>query len=283
MRLRHAFAVAALVCSLAGMAGAAGPGDSRTSGPVQTVPTYADLVDLADGAPLVVRAQIRGVTPIEPARARGVRPGWIRVFVEARTEAVIGGSRPLGERIVYLTDVRADARGKPPKLKKVSVLLFARAVDGRPGELQLVAPDAQLPWDAGLEARVRAVLAELYAPGAPQKINGVREALHVSGSLAGEGETQIFLSSANGEPASLTVSRSSGAAVRYSASFSELVGSGNGLPPKETLAWYRLACFLPARLPAGANIAEAADDRAAAALDYRAALEQLGDCPRTRR
>lgn len=133
-----------------------------------------------------------------------------------------------------------------------------------------------------MEARVKAVLGELYAVGAAPRITGVREALHVGGTLAGEGETQLFLSSASGDPAAITVSRAGGA-TSLNASFSELVGAGQGLPARGTLAWYRLACFLPPALPAGANIAEGADDRAAAARDYRTVMEALGPCGRTRR
>lgn len=255
--------------------------------PVSAAPTvaavsYADLVDLADRTPIVVRAQIRKAVAVEPERARNVRGGYIRAYVEAKTEAVIGGNTPLGEQLLYLVDVKADAKGKLPKLKKASVILFARPVAGRPAELQLVAPDAQLPWDAATESRVKAVLGELYAPGAAPRITGVREALHVGGTLAGEGETQLFLSSASGEPAAITVSRAGGAAS-MNASFSELVGAGQGLPARNTLAWYRLACFLPPALPAGANIADAAEDRSAAARDYRAVIEALGPCGRTRR
>ncbi|WP_296680046.1 hypothetical protein [Novosphingobium sp.] len=267
-------------CTFASAANA----DSRNPAtPAPPAATYADLVDLADGTPLVVRAQIRKAVPVEPERARGLRAGWIRAYVEARTEAVIGGNRALGEQLAYLVDVKADAKGKLPALKKKAVILFARPVDARPAELQLVAPDAQLPWDAATEARVKGVLSELYASGAPQKITGVREALHVPGNLAGAGETQLFLGSASGEPAAITVSRMPGRDAAMNVSFSELVGAGSGLPARETLAWYRLACFLPASLPAGANIGEVTEDRAAAALDYRAVIERLGPCERARR
>jgi hypothetical protein len=274
--------VLALTAALAGICTAADPADSRPVAPAPPPPSYADLADLADGAPLVVRAQIRNAVAVEPARARGVRPGWIRAYVEARTEALIGGNRALGEQLAYLVDVKADAKGKLPAMKKRSVILFARPVTGHPAELQLVAPDAQLAWDVALESRVKAVLGELYAAGAPQRINGVREALHVGGNLAGEGETQFFLTSANGEPAAITVARQPGQPPQFSVSFSELVGAGSGLPPRDSLAWYRLACFLPAKLPAAANIAEATADQAAAALDYGTLIEQLGPCPRTR-
>ena len=176
-------------------------GDSRLTAAAAPLVTYADLADLADGAPLVIRAQPRKIAVVEPARARGLRPGWGRFYVEARTEALIAGSAPLGEALQYLVDLPLDAKGKPPAIKKKSVVLFARPVAGRPGELQLVAPDAQLLWDAALDARLKAVLRELYAPAAPPRISGVREAVHVSGDLAGSGETQIFLLSVSGEPA----------------------------------------------------------------------------------
>lgn len=280
-----AFLFPVAIAALAPLGSARALADSQNTAATRaapSAPTYADLVDLADGTPMVVRAQVRKAVPVEPARAKGVRPGWIRTYIEARTEALIGGTRPLGEKLAYLVDVKADAKGRLPKLGKQSVILFARPVAGRPSELQLVAPDAQLPWSAPLESRVKSVLGELFAVGAPQRITGVREALHVGGALAGEGESQVFLSSANGEPAALTVSRVPGQGPQFGASFSELVGAAQGLPPRDSLAWYRLACFLPQTLPARANIAESVADRAAAALDYAAIVEQLGACARSR-
>ena len=257
-------------------------GDSRPA-PVQAAPaTYADLADLADGAPLVIRAQPRKIAAVEPARARGLRLGWGRFYVQAKTEALIAGSAPLGEALAYLVDLPLDPKGKPPGFKKKSVVLFARAVAGHPGELQLVAPDAQLLWDAALDVRIKGVLRELYAPAAPPRITGVREAVHTGGDLAGAGETQIFLVSASGEPAAITVSRAPGRVPQWGVSFSELVASDTA-PAKDTLAWYRLACFLPIALPESANTSPDEDDRAAAVQDYAFVRAQLGGCLRTRR
>jgi len=270
----------ALVLIAAVMAASAGA-DSPPR-PVPPPASYADLVDLADGAPLVIRAQPRKIVAVEPARARGLRAGWGRFYVEAKTEALIGGTAPLDGALVYLVDLPLDAKGKPPAFKKKSVVLFARTVPGRPGELQLVAPDAQLMWDAMLETRIKGVLAELYAPDAPQKITGVREAIHVGGDLAGEGETQIFLTAANGEPAAIAVSRKPGQPPRWGVSFSELVAS-DAAPRRDSLGWYRLACFLPRDLPPAANISGRGADRAAAAADYGFAIAELGACQRTRK
>jgi hypothetical protein len=250
--------------------------------PPPSPPSYADLADLADSAPLVVRAQPRKLVQVDPERARGVRTGWGRFYVEARTEALIAGTGSLGQALRYLVDLPLDPKGKPPKFKKKSVVLFARAVPGRAGELQLVATDAQLLWDPALDTRLRGVLGELFTPGAPQRIAAVREAIFVPGTLAGEGETQLFLTTANGEPAALTVSRKPGEAPRWGVSFSELVAAEGAVPPRDTLAWYRLACFLPRELPASAAVLGSAAERAAAARDYRFVMEALGPCPRTR-
>ncbi len=261
------------------------PGDSRVPGLAVATATYADLADLADGAPLVIRAQPRKVAAVEAARARGLRAGWGRYYVEAKTEALIAGAAPLGEALRYLVDLPLDAKGKPPQLKKKSVVVFARAVAGRPGELQLVAPDAQLLWDQALDARIKAVLRELYAAKAPPRIIAVREAVHVSGDLAGAGETQIFLLAASGDPAAITVTRTPSAAPQWGVSFSELVET-SAAPARDTLGWYRLACFMPAALPDAAGTSESSGssaDRVAAAQDYGFVRDQLGACPRNRR
>jgi hypothetical protein len=61
-----------------------------------------------------------------------------------------------------------------------------------------------------------------------------------------------------------------------------VVGSDGGLPARDSLAWYRLACFLPGSLPRGSNLSEGQAARAAAERDYRAVMDRLGPCPRTR-
>ena len=129
--------------------------------------TYADMVDLADEAPLVVRAQIRRQATVEPERSPGLQPGFVRLYIEARTSALIAGNAPLGEALRYLVDVPLDAKGRPPKLKKQEVILFARPVAGSPAQLQLVDPRAQFAYSEAFEARLRPVLAELLAQDAP--------------------------------------------------------------------------------------------------------------------
>ena len=262
---------------------AGGTGHAATPAPQpQPAASYADLADLADSAPLVLRAQVRNLVPLEPQRAQGVRRGWARFYAEARTGALLAGDAVVGEALRYLVDLPLDGRGKPPALGKKQVLLFAAPVAGRPGELRLVAPDAQVLWDAASETRLRAILTELVAPDSPARVTGVREAIHVTGTLAGESETQIFLATRDGTAASIAVSRRPGTAPVWGASFSEVL-EGGSQPPRESLRWYRLACFLPPALPGGVNLSEGPAEKAQADTDYRLVMAALGTCPRLRR
>lgn len=244
--------------------------------------TYADMVDLAEASPLVLKAKVTKVAEVEPKRAGNVKPGWARIYVEAVTENLLAGPAAVGEAQHYLADVRRDAKGKVPKLKKMEVLLFASHVEGQPGALQLIAPDAQVLFDPLTEAQLRAILSALYRPDAPRRITGVREAIHVPGNLAGEGETQIFLTTADDEPAAITVIRQKGLPLNWSMSFSEIVESTGRPPAWNTLPWYRLACFLPPALPAGVNVSATPEDRALAESDYARVMADLGACNHNR-
>ena len=246
--------------------------------------SYSDLLDLFDSAPLVLKVELRKAIAL--ARDSAAAPGArTRAYVEARVVDSLRGTAP-GPLLRYLADVRLDARGRLPNLAKQVALLAARA--GKAGldkeglaEVQLVAPDAQLIWGAPLEARVRAVLAELAAPDAPGPVSGVREALFEAGTLAGAGETQVVLTTPDGSPAALSMVHVPGQQAVWSVSFSEVVNGGRA-PARETLAWYRLACFLPPALPAGSNVSQGAEAQARAEADYRAILAALGPCGRTR-
>ncbi len=252
-----------------------------------TPPSYADLVDLIEPATLVLVVQLRKVASVEPERAKDVRTGWARIYVEARVVAALRGTAllaggPLLATVSYLADVQLDEKGKLPALGKHTMMLVARPVASHPEMVQLVAPDAQLPWDPAAEARVRAVLAALQAPAAPSPVTTVRETIHVPGALVGQGETQIFLATADGSPAAISVVHQPGKQASWSVSFSEVVDASGQPPAHDTLAWYRLACFLPGQLPEGSNVSATAEDRAQAAQDYDLVMAELGPCGRTR-
>jgi hypothetical protein len=243
--------------------------------------TYADLVDLALPARVAARAQVRKAVRLDPEEAPGLAPGWARLYIEARTTALLIGPN-LGESIRFLADVPLNTKGKVPKLTKTDVLVLGQTVQDRPGELQLVAPDAMLAATSTREMRLRAILTELAQPDALPAITALREALHVPGNLADEGETQLFLATASGAPVSISVLRRPGQPVTWGVSFTEIVDSAARPPLPETLAWYRLACALPPRLPDRANISRNALNKRIAAEDYARVLADLGTCARLR-
>lgn len=240
-------------------------------------PGYVTLARLADAALQVLRVQVKKATVIEPERAPDVAPGMARLFVEAQVLNLIRGKQGVSESIRYLVDVPRDARGKVPKLKKQQFLLFARPAT-RAGEVQLVAKQGQVAWSPTTEQQVRTIVTELVSPGAPPIIKGIREALHVRGNLQGEGETQLFLATANGDPVSITVLRRPGLAPRWAVSLTEIVDEAAAPPRRETLLWYRLACFLPREIPARALVSDTPADNDLARRDYNYVLEQLGPC-----
>ena len=248
----------------------------------QTQMTYADIVDLADKSPLVLRARIRDQATLEPERSPGLAPGHVRLYIEAETTALIAGNVPVGESLRYLVDLPLDEKGKAPKLKKQDVVLFARTVPGRPAEIQLVEADAQFPYNDAFADSLRSVLASLLAPSAPPRVTGVRDALAVEGTLVGESETQLFLDTENDGPVSVTVVRRPNQAPRWGVSWTEIVDQAARPPRRDTLEWYRLACFLPSGLPGEANISRDPRARTLAERDYALVIEQLGACPRTR-
>lgn len=243
---------------------------------------YADLADLALAAPVIADAAIRSTTRLKGADVAGVAAGLTRLYVEADVLALVRGTGGLPPRVGYLLDVAPDARGKVPNLKKRRVLLFARPAPGLPGQLQLVAPDAQRDWTPADDARVREIARAALAPDAPPRLTGVREAFHVAGALPGESETQVFLQTADGRPVSLSVLRRPGERPRWAVALSEIVDDAAAPPPRDSLLWYRLACFLPATLPVQSTTSLATADAEAARDDYRFVLAQLGACGRRR-
>ena len=92
-------------------------GDGFTTGlaafSIGSTTANGGTVRVADGAALVVQVQPRKLAPIEPARTMGVRPGWGRFYVEARTLALLTGRSAIGEQLRYLVDLPLDPKGKP--------------------------------------------------------------------------------------------------------------------------------------------------------------------------
>jgi len=241
-------------------------------------PHYADLAPLVLSAPLILDATIRSAVTIKGAEAAGVDPGFIRLYVQADVNALIRGSQGVPPRVGYLVDLPADARGRAPRLKKVRVLLFARPVAGRPTQLQLVAKDAQRRWTPAAEALTRRIAQETVQPNQPPEITGIGNAFHVAGSLPGEGETQIFLTTKDGRPVSLDILRRPGEQPRWSVALSDVTDAAAQAPERDTLLWYRLACFLPSELPESSVAGSDPSDARIAREDYQFVLQSLGPC-----
>lgn len=241
-------------------------------------PSYARLARLALEGNIVLDATIRSTARIPPAEAAGLAPGHVRFYVTADVGALIRASGPLPARIGYLVDVPFDPRGRAPNLKRQRVIAFARAVAGRPDQVQLLTPDAQFAWSPALDQRVRAVVRDVLAPDAPPVVTGIGNAFHVPGTLPGEGETQIFLKTADGNPVSLLVLRRPGEAKRWALSLGDIIDEAGGAPQRDTLAWYRLACGLPETLPEASLQAQDDDNAGIAREDYDFVRQQLGKC-----
>ena len=260
---------------------AAAPADSQV--PAAPAPTYADLADLAVAAPIAAHARVASATALKPERAPGLAAGMARFVVEAQILSLIRAPEGLPSRVSYVVDLPRDSKGRAPKLKKgTQFLLLAAPVPGRPGEIRLVAPDAQLPFAPATAQQLRDILREATSPEPPPRITGIGRAFHVPGAIPGESETQIFLLTAENRPVSLNVLRRPGQTPLWSVALSEIVDDAAAPPQPGTLLWYRLACTLPRALPRQSFADSDAQASAAIQADYRLVLERLGPCVRNR-
>jgi len=243
--------------------------------------TYVDLIELNQSSDMVVKVMVEDQIKVPPERAPGLAPGQVRLYVEAITQALLSGNAPVGETLNFLVDVPLNAKGKAPDLEELTFLIFARRVEGRPGEIQLAGPAAIFADDPVWEQRVRHVLTQMLQSAQWPAITGVHEVMSVPGNLAGESETQIFLETRGGAPAAITVLRRPGMAPSWGVSWTDIVDQSARAPAPETPEWYALACFLPPLLPDEAFIQRDSQSRQRAREDYALVLDQIGACARS--
>jgi hypothetical protein len=241
--------------------------------------SYADYADLATASPVIAKAQITQAMPLSGGQAAGTPAGFKRQYVQAKVSGLIRGDGGISPVVSFLYDAPLDARGKIPKLRKREVLLFARRA-GQPGQIQLV---GLIDWSPTAEASVKAIASELLSNDAPPRIASVGDAFHVAGTIAGEGETQIFLKTETGDPVSLSIISRPGEQPHWAVALGEVVDEAAATPQPGTLLWYRLACGLPRDLPPVSVRTLAAVDADAARRDYSVVLAGLGACGRTRK
>lgn len=243
--------------------------------------SYSDIADMTISAPVILQATIRRTQRLKGEQAVGTPPGMARLLVNAAVNRLIVGQGGVPGEISYLVDVPLDSRGRPPKLKKSQFLLFLKPAAVRSDQFSLVSKHAQMPWSEAGAATTVSIVKEAQGNLGSLQITGIGNAFHVPGSIPGEAETQIFLTTADQRPVSLSVLRRPGEAMRWFVSLGEIVADSDAPAGKDTLLWYKLACFLPASLPGEVLDRLDGSQRDAVIADYRFVLASLGACGRS--
>ena len=240
-------------------------------------PSYVAVAQRVTTSPAIVDIGVTRSTVLEPERSGPLPPGIARLYVEADVNSLIRGSTGLPPQIRFLADVPLDSRGRAPKLKGGRYFAFGR-ISGN-GELQLTGSDSLLAYKPQTDALLRSITREALAIDAPPTITGVTSAFHVPGNIPGEGETQIFLSTAEKRPVAISVLSRPGQEKRWSVSLTEIVDEAAAAPRRDSLLWYRLACGgLPPRLPDGALTGSDPANDARAREDYQYVRRSVGTC-----
>jgi hypothetical protein len=248
--------------------------------PAETT-SYADIADLVVIAPVIVDAKIRGLKKVPAEQAVGVPFNIQRFVVEADVQGLIRGTGGITPRVRFVLDLAKDSRGKLPSLNKQRLFLMANYTNV-PGNIKLARPDALIQWSAGNDSLLRSITKEAVQIDAPAQVTGIANAFHNPGTLLGDGETQIFLKTANNQPMAITVLSQQSVGKNWSVSTSELIDETSSAPKRNTLLWYRLACGLPKRIADSAYETTDSKSRSAAQADYMFVIKSLGPCDRQR-
>lgn len=238
--------------------------------------SYADIADLVTASPVIVSARVKGTKGVKMTPATGGPPSEY-LLVRAQVQALIRGRYGILPIVTFLA--RAED-AKRLYRSKARLLLFALPTS-KPDQLQLVSRYAAQPMTPQLDTTVRALAAEVLRADSPPRILAVGDAFHSAGTVAGEGETQIFLKTETQAPISLSILRRPGQPARWGVSLGEIVDETAVPPQPDSLLWYRLACSLPAQLPFEAIRNLLPQDGEAARRDYAFVMESLGSCGRT--
>jgi hypothetical protein len=244
--------------------------------------SYADVADMVLAAQFIVHVRVKSAKKISGKASVSAIPGRKRMLVAGDVVTLIRGEGGIPPRITWLVDLAPDASGRFPKLPKADLILLGRSVPGQPTEVQLIAPDAQLFLNSQAGQRVRTIITDAVGPTAPPVVTGITDAFYTPGPVEGEGQSQIFLSTASERPISIGVERRPGMVPVWSLYLTETTSDGVAPPRRDSLLWYRLACVLPATLPAEAVVGQDSDSARHAAEDYRFVRDQIGVCTRNR-
>jgi hypothetical protein len=235
---------------------------------------FADVAELAVASPVIVRATITRTRTLSQKQAPDVAPGRVRLLVTAQVANVLVAPSSVPGTLIWAWDAPADSRGRAPQVRGMDVLAFLNTPSPG-GVARLASRRAQQPWDDATAETVRAVARDARSDAAPQ-IRGVTNGFRAAGTIPGESESQFFLATADGKPATLVVQNRPGEARKVLIARGDIIDESATKVEPNTLLGYRLACSLPPRLPA-----KAGGDDPALAKDWQDALASLGPCGRT--
>ena len=262
---RHTFVLASSVAALLAF----------TAAPAQAEPGFVDIADLTVAAPVIVQATVARSERISDRDSPGLAPGHARLLITAAVDAAITAPGAVPGVLTWLWDAPLDARGKVDKRKNQPIMAWLAAVDSD-GKSRLAGPKAQQAWTPALDAEVRSI-AVAAKSGAVPVITGVTNGFRADGTVAGESESQFFLTVADGGSTTLVVTARPGMPRKIAVSRGDVIDESAAAVRPGTLLWYRLACFLPATLPTTAGGSDPA-----LAADWKAAIASLGPCIRQR-
>lgn len=235
---------------------------------------FADVAELALASPVIVRATITRAAPVRGAGAVGVAAGRMRLSITAAVTNVLVSPGAMAGTLQWLWDAPTDARGRPPAVKGLDVLAFL-ATPAASGATRLATRRGQQPFDPAIADQVRSIMTEARSNAVPL-VRGVTNGFRADGTVRGESESQFFLATADGKPATLVVQNRPGEVRRVLVAQGDIIDDSARRVLPDSLLWYRLACFLPRTLPAAAG-----GDDPALAGDWRDAIVSLGPCGKT--
>lgn len=262
-----------LISAMIGSASAPLAAQVPTAAP-DRLSSVADVADIALASPVIVRATITRTKSLSRRDAPDVAPGRVRLAVTAAVSNVLVAPGAMGGTLQWLWDAPVDARGRAPKAKGLDVLAFLTVPDAN-GGTRLISRRAQQPYDPALADQVR-TLVQADRSGEIPVVRGVSNGFRAVGTIPGESESQFFLTTADGKPATLVAQNRPGEQQRVTVARGDIIDESAKAVQPGSLLWYRLACFLPASLPASAGGSDLA-----LARDWQDAMASLGPCGRT--
>ncbi len=247
--------------------------------------SYADIADLSEAAPIIATVRVLSMKTVERPATEGATAKIKYHLVTGKIESLIRGKDGLPSKVYFLIEKPKSAKTANESAnsgwqRNQTALIYAKQ-GNQPSALQLVSRNAAQKWSAEAEATTRAVTTELLSANSPPQIIGIGDVFHVTGTIAGESETQIFLKTITGSPVSISILHRPGNSIKWGVSLGEIVDDAAVPPTSNTLLWYRLACSLPTTLPLQSTDNLPVLDAEAARSDYRFVMESLGSCGRT--